>query len=305
MTRKIKCINIYPSEREKYIDWYSKTELKKMKLMPKINVKPVALVNRKYYDSYYLYDIKKTTSFKLTNKQKNELKRRKQVNKEKRTCKVCKKIMKEKDRYYDYHRGYFLNYICKDCYDKIYEEQQKEYINNLIKDNVTYLDVETTGLDPNSNEILQVSVINSKEEVLINEFCKPELKTAWEEATWINGITTEQVKNCKPYKFYKDKIQNLINETDVIVGYNIYFDLDFLKCNYDNKKIIDLMNIFAYVYGEWSNYYKSYKWQSLTECASYYDYEFEAHNSLEDVKATLYCYPRASFDYNFDIYDYI
>ena len=305
MTSKIQCITIYPSEREKYPHWYSKTELKKMKLMPKINVKPVALVNRKYYESYYLYDINKTTVFKLTYKQKNEVKKRNQINKLKKTCSVCKKIIKEKDRCYDYHKECFLDYICKNCYDKIYEEQQKEYINNLMNDNIICLDVEATGLDLNIDEVLQVSVINSNGDILINEYCKPEHKENWEESTYINGITPEQVKDCKYYKFYQDKIQKLIDEADVIVGYNIYFDLGLLKCNYKNKKIIDVMKIFSYVYGEWSDYHKSYKWQKLINCASYYNYEFNAHDSLEDIKATLYCYPRASFDYIFNIYDYI
>lgn len=304
MTSKIQCITIYPSEREKYPHWYSKTELKKMKLMPKINVKPVALVNRKHYDSYYLYDIEKTTEFKLNNKQKNELKRRRKLNKEKRTCRVCKKVMQEKDRYYDQREECFLDYICKNCYDKIYKQHQEEYINNLMNENITCLDVETTGLD-SDDEILQISAINSTGEILINEFCRPEFKTAWEESTWIHGITPEQVKECKSYVFYKDKVQKLIDEADVIVGYNVYFDLDFLKCNYEGKKIVDVMNIFACVYGEWSNYYKNYKWQNLINCASYYNYEFESHNSLDDACATLYCYPRASFDYNFNIYDYI
>ena len=33
-----------------------------------------------------------------------------------------------------------------------------------------------------------------------------------------------------------------------------------------------------------------YKWQKLTTCAAYYEYKFNAHDSLEDVKATLHCY---------------
>lgn len=59
------------------------------------------------------------------------------------------------------------------------------------------------------------------------------------------------------------------------------------------------------VYGEWSSYYKNYKYQSLSTCVDYYDYNFDAHNSVEDSKSSLYCYPRVLYDYHFDIYKYI
>ena len=57
-------------------------------------------------------------------------------------------------------------------------------------------------------------------------------------------------------------------------------------------KWVDPMKIFARIYGEYDRYHDSYKWQSLSKCAKYYGYEFKAHDSLEDVKATLYCYKK-------------
>ena len=49
---------------------------------------------------------------------------------------------------------------------------------------------------------------------------------------------------------------------------------------------------FAEVYGEYSEYFEGYKWQKLTTAADYYGYEYNAHDSLEDVKATLYVYKK-------------
>lgn len=34
------------------------------------------------------------------------------------------------------------------------------------------------------------------------------------------------------------------------------------------------------------------KWQKLSTAASYYGYKFKAHDSLEDVRATLYVYKK-------------
>lgn len=52
------------------------------------------------------------------------------------------------------------------------------------------------------------------------------------------------------------------------------------------------MLAFAPIYGDYNKRYGNYKWQSLSTCANYYNYEFNAHNSLEDTKATLYCYQK-------------
>lgn len=50
-----------------------------------------------------------------------------------------------------------------------------------------------------------------------------------------------------------------------------------------------VMREFASIYGEWSDRFGC-KWKSLGVCARYFDYSFDAHDSLEDVRATLYCY---------------
>lgn len=49
---------------------------------------------------------------------------------------------------------------------------------------------------------------------------------------------------------------------------------------------------FAKIYEEWNNYYGNRTYQKLTNAACYYGYNFDelAHDSLEDVKATLVVY---------------
>ena len=56
-------------------------------------------------------------------------------------------------------------------------------------------------------------------------------------------------------------------------------------------KIYDVMLEFAYIVGEFDEVHKNYKWKPLTYCAKYYGYtDYKAHDALEDVRATLYCY---------------
>ena len=70
MSKKIELIHIKPWERDQYPDFKSKTELKKQKLMPGYHVKPRAIVERKKYEDYYLYDINKTIPFHEPKKEK-------------------------------------------------------------------------------------------------------------------------------------------------------------------------------------------------------------------------------------------
>ena len=47
-------------------------------------------------------------------------------------------------------------------------------------------------------------------------------------------------------------------------------------------------------YQRWINdYFSDYTWKTLSTCASYFNYQISEdafHNSLEDVKATLFCF---------------
>lgn len=156
-----------------------------MKLMPKPNVKPAVLVIRKYYDDYFLYDISKTKPFQLTKKQKADINKRTKANRLKRietariekkkcTCNVCKKLMTTDDRIYNIYDENYYDYICKICYQKIYESHKEEYISNILSKRILCINVESTGLDPSTDEILQVSAIDQNGNILINTYCKPE-----------------------------------------------------------------------------------------------------------------------------------
>lgn len=182
MTKKSECMRIYPSERAKYPNLLSKTELKKRKLMPAVNVKPRAIVKRKYYSDYYLYPLEKTVPYKLTKKEKYLNKLKSKLYREKHTCKVCKNFFTDKELYYDDIKNETYYYICSDCYKKIYDINRNKYIENILDKKIICIDVETTGVERN-DEILQISIIDQN-----NSYCKPEHITNWPEAVSINNI---------------------------------------------------------------------------------------------------------------------
>ncbi len=179
----------------------------------------------------------------------------------------------------------------------------KEIIKNTESDNsnavsVIVIDTETTGLDATTDELLKVSIISDTKETLYDSYLKPLFVDNWKSAEKINGITPDMVKDSPTVLTECVKINDIVSKADFIIGYHPDFDLEFLVhigCEIkDTAEIIDVAALFAEVYGEWSEYYESYKFQKLTTCASYYGYDWQGkpHDSLADCMATLYCYEK-------------
>lgn len=158
------------------------------------------------------------------------------------------------------------------------------------------LDIETTGLS-DTDEILQISIIDENGDTLMNEYLRPCIHTSWEDAQKINHISPELIeeKGRAPHELC-GQIKSILESAKLIVGYNIYFDLRFLKdffgVNVSGDKIYDVMPIFSEIYGDYSETHGNFKFKNLYECTCYFDYEWpgKAHDALEDAKATLFCY---------------
>lgn len=164
-----------------------------------------------------------------------------------------------------------------------------------MKKNMICLDVQTTGLSYD-DEILQLTILNEDGEILFHHYIKPRLLCSWYDAEEVYGITQEMVRCEKTITMYKEELQKIFDNADVVIGYNIhYFDSVFLKkagLKLDHLQMFDVMEEFAPIFGETSEYFNQYIWQSLETCCKYYGYKLPEgkKNSLENAKATLYCF---------------
>lgn len=161
------------------------------------------------------------------------------------------------------------------------------------KDGYIVLDFETTGIYGDV-EVLQVSVINDKEEVLLSSYCRPEHTESWEDAEAVHGISPEMVKDKPTFKELLPKLLELIESVAAVIAYNAEYERGVLH-GYGADPVtvwLDPMLMFAEVYGEWSEWHQSYRWQKLNTAAYYYGYEFKAHDALEDVRATRFIYEK-------------
>ena len=156
---------------------------------------------------------------------------------------------------------------------------------------IIVIDTETTGLDPSKDEVLSLSIVDTNGCVLFDSLIKPGFRKRWPNAQEIHGISPADVKNEKSLAEYADELSSFFDGSYLIVGYNVKFDLDMLKASglkVSGCKSFDVMREYQKFFGERVKLY---------QCAMAYGYgAFDAHGSLEDAKATAYCFSKLVSD---------
>lgn len=158
-----------------------------------------------------------------------------------------------------------------------------------------FLDTETTGFRT-SDEILQLSIIDDEANVLFDKYFKPEHNDSWPGAEQVNHISPDMVADKGRFIDSKKEIEKILTDADLIVGYNLQFDIRMLKQNgikfTEDYKLCDIMLPFAAIYKEPDPKRPGqYRYQKLSKCAEYYGYKgSNYHNALGDCFATLYCF---------------
>ena len=89
-----------------------------------------------------------------------------------------------------------------------------------------YLDTETTGLHE-SDEIVELTIIDDNEEILIDTLLKPINHTKWPKAQNVHGISPMDVRNAPTQKQISDKIREVVKDTRVVI-YNAPYDSQYL-----------------------------------------------------------------------------
>ncbi|MCE7125848.1 3'-5' exonuclease [Campylobacter coli] len=205
-----------------------------------------------------------------------------------------------------YDEMYPYNYF--EVAQSFFQINPKEYFTkDGLKLNVIVIDTETTGLREWEDEILQLSIIDETGYLIFDKYFKPTHNTSWIEAQKIHGISPAFVQNKASIDSYKLQLEKIFNEADVIIGYNLDFDLKFIKRVIDFKEpmiYIDVMKLFtSYYHGNSSilpNIDCGYRYKKLTFATWHFKnpnsinpLNFKgAHGALEDARATLYVFEK-------------
>ncbi len=110
---------------------------------------------------------------------------------------------------------------------------------------LTVLDTETTGLDPDIHEIIQIAAITyvidkSGERYIMKKYEKKidpkQLHTASEKALEVNGFSIEDWDGASEPDEVMNEVRDIISKTDIMLGQNLIFDLRFINeiCHRNN-----------------------------------------------------------------------
>lgn len=166
------------------------------------------------------------------------------------------------------------------------------YYATLPTTNVIVLDTETTGLEP-SDEVISYGICTAQGDEIANQLVCPTRHTAWPEAEKINHISWDDVKHQPRLNELEEQLASLWAHSALLVGYNIGFDQRLVLqsgVNLPEIEAFDLMEAFARLHCQWNRHRQAYRWLRLTDVATIYGYHYEAHDSLNDARATAFCY---------------
>lgn len=175
-------------------------------------------------------------------------------------------------------------------FSKAYKfRQAKKYASNkqiTAKARYTIIDIETDGVDENTNDIIEIAALKvfADEVVEFSSLIKYNKKLPLN-ITKLTGITNDLL--AEQGEDLKDSLINFLDfiGDDILVGYNINFDIKFLNNNLDKMGLSRLNNknydLLKYVKND-NMFLDSYK---LEHILKHYDIDKNLiHRALDDTK---------------------
>lgn len=175
-----------------------------------------------------------------------------------------------------------------------------------LPDNFCLVDVETTGLDPQYDEIIEIGAIRVRSGEMRDRFrmlVKPE-EPIDEFIEQLTGITNEMLTEALPLKSVLPVFRTFLGD-DIIVGHNINFDINFL---YDgcialnlpeiSNDFVDTMRIARFVIPELEHH-------RLKDLCKHYQVENQhAHRAIYDCESTFEVLNHLKQDFSSSVMDW-
>lgn len=159
----------------------------------------------------------------------------------------------------------------------------------MIPDNFTVIDIETTGLSPEWDEIIELSAIKVSNSKIIDTYTSLVKPNDEIDAfiTELSGITNEMLQDAPSISQILPAYLDFIGD-DIVLGHNVNFDINFIYDNVENilskhfsNDFIDTMRFFRKLHPEQSHH-------TLQYLSSFYEINVEqSHRALDDCKTTL------------------
>ena len=160
-------------------------------------------------------------------------------------------------------------------------------------ENYTALDLETTGLNPKYDKIIEVGAVKVRNGEIIDRFqqlIRPGIVLP-EKITGLTGITQEELLEAKDSEMVIPQLLDFL-EDDVILGHSVMFDYSFLKKAAVNQNLwkpeqshlgLDTLRLSRIYLPELPS-------RRLTDLCRHYGIEHHAHRALGDAESTAQLY---------------
>jgi len=158
--------------------------------------------------------------------------------------------------------------------------------------NYVVIDIETTGLDPYFDEIVEIAAIkveNNQVQETFQTLVKPNKKID-DFISELTGITNEMVEDAPKIQTALLQFLEFLGDA-IILGHNVHFDINFL---YDNTKLYfekDLANDFVDTLRLSRRFFRDVENHKLITLANYFKLSTDGyHRALTDCYITLDLY---------------
>jgi len=190
----------------------------------------------------------------------------------------------------------YLKENIKDLNGQICTSSNNFYTKDLILDRVAVIDIETTGLDPINDLIIEIGIIElnlktGETKILFDSFVKePEFGEEHRDS-WIfnnSDITFEDIENAPLFESFKKKINEIFSKYPT-TAFNKSFDLGFLKVRgiYIPKELPCIMRTATNICRiPFPNGGSGYKWPKCQEAWDFFypNSEYiEKHRAADDA----------------------
>lgn len=167
----------------------------------------------------------------------------------------------------------------------------RTYQKTLPKDYVVF-DIETTGLYPKSDQIIEIGAIKVRDNEVVEEFdtlVKPDRPVSGF-ITNLTGISNDDLKDARNIEEVLPEFLSFVNE-DIVIGHNVSFDIGFIKENCLNLFGMIFENDYVCTMHLSRKLFPEYRHHRLCDLAERFNIRQDvAHRALADVYTTYNCY---------------
>lgn len=166
-----------------------------------------------------------------------------------------------------------------------HSENTEESKTKSLLDDFVVIDVETTGLSAYKDKVIQVAAvryINHKMSDRFVSYVNPG-RSIPREASRVNGITSSTVRSAPSFDKIRDKYFSFIEQSPLVIGYNVRFDLKFLAAESgvdlsSSWKHIDVLSLAREALPLLPNY-------KLSTVSQHIGFNTNFHDALADCRA--------------------